>query len=340
MSDLVLLTGISGFLGGHLALGLLEAGYNIRGSLRNLAKAEQVRKTLSKAGADLSRVEFVALDLLQDDGWTAAARGCRYLAHTASPFVIKMPKDKMELIRPAVEGTERALKAGLAANVERIVLTSSMAAVAYGHDHSRSAPFSAKDWTNLDAPGLSFYVQSKTYAERRAWEIMKEAGREKDLVSINPSAILGPLLDEDPGTSALLVIRLMNGSVPAAPRISFAIVDVRDVAAAHVAGLKDPAAGGRRFPIGGDTLSFLDVAKILRQRFPERASKMPKFEMPDWFVRLYAYIDADVRGNTSELGVVKRLDSTDAVGLLGHSLIPADKAVLATAESVIAQHLV
>lgn len=340
MSDKVLLTGISGFLGGHVALTLLGAGYTVRGSLRNPGKAEQVRATLAKAGADLSRLEFVTLDLLKNEGWEGAAQGCRYLAHTASPFVLRMPKDKMELIRPAVEGTERALNAGLKAGVERIVLTSSMAAIAYGHERSRTAPFTAKDWTNLDGPGGTAYTESKTRAEQRAWEIMKAAGREGDLVVINPSAILGPLLDEDPGTSATLVIRLMNGSVPAAPRIAFAIVDVRDVAAAHVAALTGPVAGGRRFPMGDRTLFLKEVADVLRRRMPERARKTPRFEMPEWAVRLYALFDSDVRGSLGELGVVRRIDSSDVEALLGRKLISAEQAIVATAESAIAHHLV
>jgi len=243
-------------------------------------------------------------------------------------------------VRPAVEGTERALRAGLKAGVERVALTSSMAAVFYGHDHSRTAPFAAKDWTNLDGPGRTAYTESKTRAERRAWEIMRAAGREGALAAINPAAILGPLLDNDPGTSAAVVIRLLNGSVPAAPRLAFGIVDVRDVADAHVAALANPIAAGRRFPMGQDTLFLKQVADILRERFPERARKTPRFEMPDWAVRLYSLFDADIRGNLGELGVVKRVDSSDVEALLGRKLIPAAQSIIATAESVIAQRLV
>ena len=340
MSDTVLLTGVSGFLGGHVALALLAAGYNVRGSLRNPARAEQVRAALAKAGADVGRLDFVTLDLTKDDGWAAAAQGCRYLAHTASPFVVRMPADKMELIRPAIEGTERALHAALAAGVERIVLTSSMAAIAYGHERTRTAPFTARDWTNLEGRGSSAYIESKTRAERRAWEIMKDAGRESDLAVINPSAILGPLLDEDPGTSAIMVTRLLNGTVPAAPRLAFAIVDVRDVAAAHVAALADPKAGGRRFPTGERVMFFKEIAEVLRRRFPERAGKLPRFEMPDWGVRLYALFDRDIKGTLGELGVVRRIDASDVEALLGRKLIPAEDAIVATAQSAIAHRIV
>jgi len=169
---------------------------------------------------------------------------------------------------------------------------------------------------------------------------MKAAGREKDLAVINPSGIFGPLLDEDPGTSAQIVVRFLNGGVPAVPRLSFAFVDVRDVAAAHVAALTAPGAGGHRFPMGERNLSLLEFANILRGRFPQYARKLPRFELPNWAVRVYALFDADVRGNLGELGVVKKLDSRDVVALLGRDLIKAEDAVVATAESLIANKLV
>ncbi len=340
MPDRVLLTGVSGFLGGHVASALLAAGCQVRGSVRNRGKADKARDALAKAGADVGRLEFVTLDLLKDDGWEAAAQGCRFLLHTASPFVIRMPADKMELIRPAIVGRERAHNAGLKAGVERVVLTSSMAAIAYGHDRNRVAPFGAADWTDLEGRGCNAYIESKTRAERRAWEIMKAAGREADLAAINPSGIYGPLLDEDPGTSALLIVRLMKGGAPAAPRFNFAVVDVRDVAAAHVAALTAPKAGGHRFPMGERTLSLKEFADILRRRFPHYARKLPRFEAPDWAVRIIALADPDLRGNLGELGVVRRLDSSDVVALLGRKLIPANQAIVATAESLIAQKLV
>lgn len=335
MADTVLVTGISGFVGGHVALELLKQGFLVRGSVRDLKKADKVRAALKRAGADISRLEFVALDLMSDTGWDDAMDGVRYLQHTASPFVTNEPRDRNELIVPAVEGTRRAIEAALRATVERIVTTSSMAAIMYGHDASRVTPFTAADWTNLQGRKISGYVESKTRAERKAWELVDAAGRHDDLATINPGAIFGPLLDEDPGTSVALLKRVFDGSLPAAARVNFIVVDVRDVAAAHVAAMTSPQAGGHRYPMGNGTYSLMDMARILKTAMPERAHKMPRLEVPDWLVRLAAFVDKDIRGNLAELGVVKRADASEVQALLGRQLISAEDATIASARSLI-----
>ncbi|KQN73763.1 aldehyde reductase [Devosia sp. Leaf64] len=337
MTDLVLLTGISGFLGGHVALALLKAGYAVRGSVRTLDKADKVRATLAKAGADVSRLDFVALDLLDDKGWDAAMAGVRFLQHTASPFVLEIPKDPNELIRPAVDGTRRAIEAALRAQVERVVLTSSIAAIQYGHeDYARV--LTEADWTNVESLKTGAYAKSKTLAEKAAWELMDKAGRHDDLAVINPAAILGPLLDEDPGTSAALVSRLLDGKLPAVPKLGMSIVDVRDVAALHVDAMTNPAAAGQRCIASEGTYRMADLARAMKPAFPDR--RIPTAELPNVVVRVAALFDRDIAGNIHELGALKRLDGHRGSERLGRPLITAADSAIATGKSLIEHRLV
>ena len=340
MKNRVLLTGISGFLGGHVALQLLEKGYRVRGSVRDIGKSDKVRQALQNHGARVDELEFVALDLLSDKGWAEAMKGIDLLIHTASPFVTSMPRDRMELITPAVEGTRRALEAALDADVSRMIVTSSAVAIMHGDKKPGPAPLNEQDWTDENSPGLNAYVQSKTMAEKKAWEIMERAGRRRDLATINPALILGPLLDDDPGTSGALVLRLLKGTIPAAPRFNLSIIDVRDVAAAHIAAMETPQAGGKRFAMAAGNMWIMQIANGIKRDFPRFASRMPKFTMPDWAIRVYALFDRDIRGSLNELGVVHQIDASRARQLLATDFIPAEQAIAATVQSMLKQELV
>ncbi len=338
-SDRVLLTGISGFLGGHVALELLKHGYSVRGSVRNLARADQVRSTLVAHGADPARLEFVALDLLSDTGWESAVTGCRYVQHVASPFVLEQPRDRNDLIRPAVEGTRRAVSTVLAAGVERVVVTSSVAAIIYGHPNG-AGPFDETIWTNLDSPQLTAYQESKTRAEQEAWRIADGFGARQRLAVINPGAILGPLLDEDPGTSGQLAMRLLDGSMPGTPRMNFPVVDVRDVAAAQVAAMANPAAGGHRYILAERDMSMLEMAWAIRLGLNRPGLKVPGFELPDWLVRFIGLFDRQIRDNSSEIGRIRPVNTSAGRALLDRALIAGPDAAVATAASLFAQGLI
>src|SRR3569623_1496061 len=192
----VLVTGGSGFVGGHVILQLLEAGHEVRTTVRSLAKEAAVRHTLARAGAtNLDKLSFFAADLEKDAGWAETVAGCDYVQHVASPFPIAQPKDENELIRPAVDGTLRVLRAARDAGVKRVVQTSSFAAVGYGHGH-RDTPYDETDWTNVDGPAVQPYMKSKTLAERAAWDFIEREGNGMELAVVTPDGIFGPALNE------------------------------------------------------------------------------------------------------------------------------------------------
>lgn len=338
MTDRVLVTGVSGFLGGYVALELLRQGYVVRGSVRNLDRSDKVTSALAKAGADTSRLEFTTLDLLSDAGWAEAMEGVRYLQHVASPFLMETPRDRNVLIRPAVEGTRRALTAAFSAGVERVVLTSSIAAIVYGHGDSRRT-FTTADWT--DPNEATAYPESKLRAEKEAWTIADSFGARDRLAVINPGAILGPLLDDDPGTSGALIGRLLDGSVPGVPKMTFTIVDVRDVAAAQATAMQRPEACGHRHILAEREMTVMEIAEVLRARLPTAETRrIPRFEVPNWLVRLVGLFDRQVGSNAAELGTIRHVDPSSGRALLGRPMISGPDAVLATAQSLFARGLV
>lgn len=216
MTDTVLVTGVSGFIGGHVAAELLRRGYAVRGSVRTPSRAEEVRAAVAAAGADDRGLEFRRLDLLSDESWTDAAAGCRFVVHVASPIVSAMPEDPEELIRPAVEGTRRAIGAALRAGAERVVVTSSLGAVQQARV-PREHVYTAADWTHPDGRGVNAYTASKVRAERAAWDLADRSGAHDRLAVINPGAVIGPLLSDDPGTSVTAIQQIMSGALPMIP---------------------------------------------------------------------------------------------------------------------------
>jgi dihydroflavonol-4-reductase len=194
MASRVLVTGASGFVAQHLILQLLAKGYTVRGTLRSMKRAKEVRGVLAQHNPAAANMELVEADLSSDAGWAEAVKGCEFVQHVASPFPAIHPKDENELIRPAREGALRVLKAAKAAGVKRVVMTSSLAAIAYGHGENRPEVSDETTWSNPDGPDNTPYTKSKTLAERAAWDYVNGEGKGLELATINPTGILGPAL--------------------------------------------------------------------------------------------------------------------------------------------------
>jgi nucleoside-diphosphate-sugar epimerase len=332
----ILVTGGSGFIGSHCILQLLSAGHQVRTTVRSLKREADVRAMLKEGGADPgNRLSFFAADLENDTGWPQAVAGCEYVLHVASPFPASVPKHEDELIVPAREGALRVLRASRDAGVKRVVLTSSFAAIGYGQK-PQTAPFNETNWTDPNGDDVLPYVKSKTLAERAAWDFIASEGGTLELSVVNPVGVFGPVLGPDYSTSILIVQRMMDGAVPGCPRISFGVVDVRDVADLHIRAMTQPAAKGERFlAVAGDFMSLLDIAHVLKSRMGASAKKVPTRELPNWLVRLAALRDPAIKQILPELGKRKNATHEKAARLLGWSPRSNEDSIVATAESLL-----
>lgn len=332
----VLVTGGSGFIGSYCILHLLAAGHTVRTTVRNLKREPDVRALLKEGGASANApLTFFAADLTADTGWPEAVSGCDYVLHVASPLPEKLPKDENELIIPAREGALRVLRAARDAHVKRVVLTSSFAAIGYGHP-AQSTPFTENDWTDPRGADVNAYAKSKTLAERAAWDFMGREGGSLELSTVNPVGVFGPVLGPDYSASILIVQRFMDGALPGLPRLYFGAVDVRDVADLHLRAMTSPAAKGERFlAVSGDFLSMLDIAKILKRRVGPAAKRVPTRVFPDWVIRLAQYKDPAIKQILPELGKKKNATGEKAQRLLGWAPISNEEAIVATAESLV-----
>ncbi len=267
----VLVTGASGFIALHCISELLKDGYKVKGSLRDLGREIQVRKSLENEQSE-ANLEFCNLDLLKDDGWDEAASDCDYLMHIASPFIIQEPKDENTLIEPALKGTIRALNAAKSCKIKKVVLTSSMASIAYGHNKEICTN---SDWTDI-TKYAGAYIKSKTIAEKAAWEFIdNQSDKSFSLTTIHPGMVFGPLLNNDlDGASVSLINNLITGKFPALPDLYFTVVDVRDVAKLHVQSLRNKYSDNKRIiATSSNSISFLEISKILREFGFDKAPK-------------------------------------------------------------------
>jgi nucleoside-diphosphate-sugar epimerase len=331
----VLVTGASGFIGLHCARHLLEMGYRVRGTLRTPSREARLRRALLGLVDAGDRLQFVATDLTRDEGWKEAVRGCTYVLHVASPFPRELPEHEDDLIVPAREGTLRVLRASAESGVARVVLTSSLAAVLAGRVRGESRTFDESDWSIAEE--IPPYEKSKTIAERAAWDFVNDLRGEPklELAVINPGAVLGPILEEDAGTSAEVVRKLMSREFPGCPRLGWPMVDVRDVASAHIAAMTTPEAAGQRFCCSVEFAWMSEVAAILKKHFGDRGYKIPTRTLPDFAVRLVSLFDKTTRAVVGNLGLRADVSNERIKRVLGWKPRSVEEMVVAMGESLI-----
>jgi dihydroflavonol-4-reductase len=336
MAGTVMVSGGSGYIAGFLIRQLVAAGWMVHATVRDLAREAEVRKLLA---VDNARLRFFAADLTADAGWAEAMAGCSHVAHVASPLPMRAVRDADELIVPAREGALRALRAAKAAGVKRFVMTSSVAAMAYGRGRGVHT-FSEADWTPPDYPGAQPYIRSKTIAERAARDWVAAEGGGIEYCSINPSVVLGPVWGRDFSPSVMIVKRLLEGSVRGLPDIGFGVVDVRDVADLHLRALNAPGMAGERFLCSGPFMKVAGIAAVLRSRLGPEASRVPTRKVPDFVVRIAALFDPQLRMVVGELGSVRNMDVSHAKAVLGWVARPAEDSIVDTARSLLDQGIV
>jgi dihydroflavonol-4-reductase len=332
MKKKVLLTGISGYIANHCAVELLKNGYAVRGSLRSLSKSEEVIKAIQNEVDSLDDLEFCKLNLLEDEGWDKAMNGCEYVLHVASPYITTEPKDPNTLIRPAVDGTMRALKAAKKSGVKRIVITSSV--VSMLGDADKSININENTWSNVDARNLSSYAKSKTLAEKSAWEFIKSQEDQKlELTVINPGPVFGPSLNGNTdGESMKMFKEMLDGKMPMLPQTSINMSDVRDIAKIHVLALENPNASGRRFIVTTEIpYKFKDIAQILKD---DGYKKVSTKEAPNLFLNFMSYFVSDIRGMRAFIGKTYTADVSATKKVFNWQPISLKKSILDTAKSI------
>ena len=332
-NTLVTVTGASGFIAMHCVRELLERGYRVRGTVRSRSSEASLRNALLPLEPG-ERLSFVEADLTSDRGWQEAMHGAKYVIHVASPLPKKSPKDEQTLIGPARDGALRVLGAASRAGVARVVMTSSLAAIAAGRDDDESHVFDESDWSDLK-PGVGAYEKSKTLAERAAWDFVRDLPSERrfELVCMNPVYVIGPSLTGAENASNEIIGKQIRREVPGVPRLYFQLVDVRDVAAAHVLAMTNERAAGERFILQSDAAWMKEIADTLAVSGHRVSTRV----VPDFMVRLIALFDPTLRLVAKNVGRKYQVTAEKARTVLGWSGRSMKEMVLDTAASMTRQ---
>ena len=329
--ETVLVTGGTGFIGLHCLQQLLDKGYKVRTTIRSESRKQEVMDAMKKHSSNCENLEFFIADLLNDDGWKEAVKGSKYVLHVASPFFLGEPENEDVFIKPAVEGTLRVLKACADADVEKVVLTSSFAAVGYGHPREKEV-YTEEDWSSVDGE-ISPYAKSKTLAEKAAWEFVEslEESKKFELTVINPVAVTGPMLTNDIGSSNDFLLKLISGSMPACPKIHMGYIDVRDVAKAHIFSMTEEKTNGERIIVSENEMFFAEVGKTLNEA---GFKKSPTKEMPNFLVKIMSLFVGELKTLLSALNRKGDIDKTKAKSFFNWDFISTEQSVTETAQQL------
>ena len=333
MADKVLVTGGTGYVAGWVIVELLKRGYDVRATVRSAAKADAVRAATKVGGAGTDRLEFAIADLTNDAGWDEAMQGCAYVLHVASPLGSGAERDPEAFIRPAREGTLRVLRAAVKAGVKRIVQTSSCGAAT---PVKMGAETVSDEETWSDPSKQEPYRRSKTLAEKAAWEFMKAEGGKTEFTAILPSGVFGPVLSKEGLGSVQFIQRIIDGRLPRIPNVGLSIIDVRDLATAHVDAMTAPGAAGQRLIVNGDFMWMKDIAATLKAKLGPRGDKIPTRMLPDWIVKVGANFNSALNTLKPLLRRSHRFSSEKARRIIGLKTRPATETVVDCAESLLA----
>lgn len=336
----VLLTGITGFLGSHTAIQLLNRGYKVVGTLRNKERIDSIRAAIGQHVSNIDHLSFAEADLSDSAVWNELTKNMDYVQHIASPFPRRLPENENDLIAPAKNGTLNILKSAADNGVKRVVMTSSLAAVAYGKSkHELSRVFTENDWTDeTNKSDTAPYIRSKTIAEKAAWAFLQQNKSAMELTTVLPGAILGPVLENDFGTSANIVVNILQGRAPALPKIGFDIVDVRSVADLQIRAMEMPNAAGNRYIASSGYLTFKEIALLLRAHYPDR--KIPAGELPNFAARLFSVFEPSLKPVLLDLGIKRKTYIGKAKSELNWAPLPLKEAVTACAESLFQKKII
>lgn len=329
----ILVTGVSGFIAQHCASQLLSKGYAVKGSVRSKQKQNEIIEGFKNNNIPIDNLEFCKLDLLNDEGWQEAMQDCDYVFHIASPYAIKVPKDENEMVRPAVEGTLRALKFAQKAGIKRLILTSSIVAM-IGEDSQKNKILNPNNWTDLNWNEITPYIKSKTKSEKEAWEFIKNQKEEHkiELTTIHPGAVYGPTISNNlSGESMSMMVKLIKGQMPFLPKTAIAVSDVRDVASAHILAIEKEEANNKRLIVTTDkAYSIVELAKIIKK---EGFKKVSTIAAPNWLLHILAHFDTEIKGMIPFVGRNVSTDISLTKKVLGWKPIEISKTVLDTAYS-------